>query len=336
MKTIIVAGLTGALVFGWEAAQIAYQAGMLLMGAGPTIVSAQSAPADAPYITQSAVAGLSAEQALSALSNGLLTQTGGVVATYAGATCAAGTATTAVSATGALTCGALPWYDRATVRLWDDMLGEHTTTVGNLIETNSGTGAATASQAVANVHRPGLARATTGTTATGRAALSTAIASQVLASGATFVEWGVNVTTLSTVTERFQLVVGLMDTATAANQVDAVAFVYDEGGVSTGSTAAAYWQTLTASNSTRTFNTSLTQTTVAAATWVKLRIDINSAGTSAEFRINDTLVSTHTANIPTGTARAVGVGLLLIKSIGTTARTVDLDYALFERAGVTR
>ena len=115
---------------------------------------------------------------------------------------------------------------------------------------------------------------------------------------------------------------------TAANQSDGVYFLYDEGAVSTGSTAAAYWQTVTCNNSTRTFNTGLTQTTVTAATWVKLRIEVNAAASSVGFYIDDVLVSTHTTNIPTGAGRDTGYGSLLIKSVGTTARTVDCDYML--------
>ena len=42
--------------------------------------------------------------------------------------------------------------------------------------------------------------------------------------------------------------------------------------------------------------------------------------------IEGLLVATHTANIPTGTSRVLGFGYLLIKSVGTTARTVDFDY----------
>lgn len=201
-----------------------------------------------------------------------------------------------------------------------------TATDNGLAETNSGTGAATTQQAINGTGRPGLVRSTTGTTATGRSALSSGVAAVAFNGGSWFYETAVNVTTLSTSTERYQLLIGFRDTLNAANQVDGVYFLYDEGGVSTGSTAAAYWQTVTASNSTRTFNASLTQTTVNAATWVRLGIEINAAGTSVTFYIDGTAVATHTANIPTGTARALGFGTLIIKSVGTTARTVDFDY----------
>lgn len=215
---------------------------------------------------------------------------------------------------------------RRRVTWFNDFLA--VTTPNPLPIVSSGTGATSAAQAIAATNRPGVIRSTTGTTATGRSSLLTAVTSVALGAGVTIVEAAVNVTTLSDVTNRFQLVVGMLDTQTAANQVDAVAFVYDEGGVSTGSSASANWQCVCVANSVRTWST--TSVPVSAGSWVKLRIEINAAGTSVTFFINDASVATIAANIPTGTARALGFGWLLIKSLGTTARTVDLDYIGFD------
>lgn len=202
-----------------------------------------------------------------------------------------------------------------------------TSSPGNDVQaTNSGTSAATSAQASDATNRIGLVRSTTGSTATGRTAVNSSASAIRLGGGAWTFETFLNVTTLSNATERYQLAVGFFDTYTAANQVDGVYFLYDEGAVSTGSTAAAYWQTVTTSNSVRVFNNGLTQTTVSAATWVKLRIEVNAAATQAQFYINDALVATHTGSIPTGAGRETGFGWLLIKSVGTTARTVDFDY----------
>lgn len=71
--------LTLALVAGAEVAGALYQQGMLLLGVASPSVSAQSAPADATYLTQTPSGGLSAEQALSGLSDGLLKHASGVV-----------------------------------------------------------------------------------------------------------------------------------------------------------------------------------------------------------------------------------------------------------------
>jgi hypothetical protein len=202
-----------------------------------------------------------------------------------------------------------------------------TTAAGaGLAEVNSGTGAGSSNTATTASNRVGLARSTTGTTATGRAALFNVASIIRLGGGEWAFEVDVNVTTLSTSSERFQLYLGFLDTNSTVNQTDAVAFYYDEGGVTTGSTAAAYWQTLTSSNATRTWNTSLTQTTVNAGQWYRLRITVNAAANSVEFAIDGTVVSTHTTNIPSGSGRELGFGVGVIKSVGTTARTVDYDF----------
>jgi len=203
-----------------------------------------------------------------------------------------------------------------------------TSSPGNDVQaTNSGTGAATSTLATSDAGKPGLVRSTTGTTITGRTAVATGASVVRLAGGAWVYEQSFNITTTSTVTERFQLAIGFIDTYTAANQVDGVYFLYDEGGVSTSSTATGNWQTVTVSNSTRTFNQNAQNpTAVAQGTWTTLRIEINAAGTSCVFKVNGTIIGTHTSTIPTGAGRECGFGWLLIKSIGTTARTVDVDY----------
>jgi hypothetical protein len=53
---------------------------------------------------------------------------------------------------------------------------------------------------------------------------------------------------------------------------------------------------------------------------------VNAAANQVVFKVNGTTVATHTTNIPSGSGRETGFGWLLIKSVGTTARTVDVDY----------
>ena len=203
-----------------------------------------------------------------------------------------------------------------------------TTAPGNDLQaTNSGTGTGTNSQTTDGTNRIGLVRSTTGTTATGRTAIATSGSAVRLAGGAWVYENSFNITTTSNATERYQLLIGFIDTYTAVNQVDGVYMLYDEGGASTGSTATGNWQTVTASNSTRTFNQNPgTAVAVAQGTWTTVRIEISADGTSVVFKVNGTIVGTHTTNIPTGAGRETGFGWLLMKSVGTTARTVDFDY----------
>jgi hypothetical protein len=208
----------------------------------------------------------------------------------------------------------------------NDFLSTVNTATGgdDIVATNSGTGAATSAQATNDAGRVGLVRSTTGTTATGRTSVNTGSSAVRLGGGAWVYEKSFNIITTSNSTERYQYLVGFFDAYTAANQVDGVYFLYDEGGVSTGSTASVNWQCVTTSNSTRTFTN--TATAVTQGTWVTLRIEVNAAANQVVFKVNGTTVATHTTNIPSGSGRETGFGWLLIKSVGTTARTVDVDY----------
>ena len=205
--------------------------------------------------------------------------------------------------------------------------GLATSTGGDdIVSTSSGTGASsTGTSATSASNVVGLLTSTTGTTATGRTAISSYGSAIALGGGAVAYEFRIDgISALSTVTDRYAILVGLFDTYSAANQVDGVYFLYDEGGVSTGSAASANWQTVTVSNSNRTFNTTSTAVSTAGAI---LRIEINAAGTQVDFYINGVLMPTpHVANIPTGTARATGFGAMIIKSIGITARVMNSDY----------
>lgn len=196
-----------------------------------------------------------------------------------------------------------------------------TGTDNSIGEINSG--GSTTLQTTTLSNQVGLVRSTTATTATGRAGLASGAAILLFGGGEWFFEIENAITTLSDGTNRFTYLAGFIDTFTTPNIVDGVFFLYDEGGVSTGSTASPNWQIVTASNNTRTFTT----TSVAVTTrFQRLTIEVNAAGTSAEFFIDGTLVGTHTTNIPTGAGRQTGYGTNIIKSIGTTARTVDIDY----------
>lgn len=136
------------------------------------------------------------------------------------------------------------------------------------------------------------------------------------------------VNTNSDATNTFQYICGFLDQLTTINQTDGAYFLYDAQGVSTGSASSGNWQLVTASNSVRTFTTS--SVAIDNTNLQKLRIDVNASGTSVEFYINNTLVGTHTTNIPTGTARAFGMGAYLQKSAGTAARTADIDYMYYK------
>lgn len=195
-----------------------------------------------------------------------------------------------------------------------------------VVATNSGTGAGT-SNTSAGPNRPGQVRSTTGTTATGRTSPSSASNAIIFGGGTWVYEMDINISTLSTSTERFQILLGFFDVQSGVNQTDGIYILYDEGGVTTGSAASANWQIVTSSNSTRTFTTS---STAVATGWVNLRIEVNAAASSVTYYVDGASLGTHTTNIPSGSSRAAGFGWLLIKSAGTTARGLDVDYLFVE------
>jgi hypothetical protein len=102
----------------------------------------------------------------------------------------------------------------------------------------------------------------------------------------------------------------------AANLTDGAYFTYIDNA------SAGQWAAVTADGSVRT--TTASGITVAAGTWYKLRVEVNAAGTSATYYIDDTLVATIATNIPT--TNVCGTGLKIVKTVGTTNRLVNIDY----------
>jgi len=154
----------------------------------------------------------------------------------------------------------------------------------------------------------------------------------VFGGGSWIYETYINVETLSTSLERFRFVSGFGDSPTTASESNGTFFTYDEGGIANGTIASPNWQCVTSAGSVRTLTT--TSTVVSANTWTKLRIEVNSSGTSVAFYINGSLVATHTTNIPTfisaTNARGFNIKQGILKSIGTTNRNVFCDYFGYE------
>lgn len=205
----------------------------------------------------------------------------------------------------------------------NELLEEFFTTTSSFFSGNSinaGTGTLAAPYTIVQL--------STGTNANGGYRFNSGIVGELFGTNINRFEALTRVNTNSDATNTFQYLVGFWDVTTSVNQVDGAYFLYDSQGVTTGSASSGNWQLVTSSNSVRTFTTS----TVAIdnVNLQKLRIDVNAAGTSVLFYIDDTLVGTHTTNIPTGTARAFGMGAYLQKSAGTTARTADIDYMYYK------
>jgi hypothetical protein len=203
---------------------------------------------------------------------------------------------------------------------------------GTLSGVTVGTGAAINGNGVPAVNRPGNLLAQTGTTNVGTAGVRTDFNSNAyyfLGGGLTVWETAINLTTLSNSTDRYQATAGFTPASVAA-LANAICFAYDEGGTMTGGSASANFQTITAGSSTRTFTD--TGIPVVAGTWYKLRIEINAAGTQIKFYINGTLVATHTTNI---TTLPLPMSVSILKSVGTTNRTMGIDYISFKEKFTT-
>ena len=136
----------------------------------------------------------------------------------------------------------------------------------------------------------------------------------------------VSVDNLSTSVERYVCFFGYVSSLTSLNQNDAMYFLYDEGGVSTGSTASPNWQCVCASGGTRTFvTTSVPVTDTSSGAMQKLRIDDDGTGANVKFYIDEVLVATITTNVPTSAASLTNM-VRILKQAGTTQRVLYVDY----------
>jgi hypothetical protein len=133
----------------------------------------------------------------------------------------------------------------------------------------------------------------------------------------------IRIPNLSDSTNSYYIRVGLANTMNQANQAHACIFTYDSIGTQTGSSASSNWQALTANTNVRTFTN--TTTAVSANTWVKLRIVANSS--NVFFYVNNTLVATHTTNLPTTNLVPY---IDIRKTAGSTARTLEVDYSTID------
>lgn len=176
-------------------------------------------------------------------------------------------------------------------------------------------------------NRPGIVRATTGTTTTGRAGFATGNAG---ATGVIFVrdstrgsfefEEAVNLTQLSTAADRYYYFAGFADRSNAIPQNGAY-FLYDS--------TSTFWKIVSVGGNVAT--TTTTSTTVATG-WTVLGVDLS--GDSARYYINGVQVGSHGTNLPEGTAETFGVHGVMQKAAGTTgttAMTYDLDYLWFRQ-----
>jgi len=139
-------------------------------------------------------------------------------------------------------------------------------------------------------------------------------------------ETRVVVSLLSTALERYVCFAGYLSSTNLLDQANAMYFLYDEGGLSTGSTASPNWQCVCANGGIRTFvTTSVPVTDTSSGAMQKLRIDDDGTGANVKFYIDDVLVATITTNVPTSVNSLANTGRIL-KQAGTTQRVLYVDY----------
>jgi hypothetical protein len=134
----------------------------------------------------------------------------------------------------------------------------------------------------------------------------------------------IRIPNLSDGTNSYNIRIGMVNSLNQVNIGDGCIFTYDLSGTQTGSSASSNWQALTANTNVRTFTN--TATSVSANTWVKLRIVANSS--NVFFYVNNTLVATHTTNIPTSVNLVPYIDIR--KTAGSTARTLEVDYSTID------
>lgn len=192
----------------------------------------------------------------------------------------------------------------------------------------NGTGAAAALKSTGTAGHPGVAEMSTGTTNAGYGALLAHATDWYLnTSGELVMEALVLAQDLSTVGEEYSAWVGFGDTGTTHDQVDGIYVYYDRlnDGVN--------FMCASANNSTRTEVDS--GVAVVADTWY--RVKIACTATAAYFYIAaadangnvaeyGNAVATITTNLPSTSARAFGKTVGIVKTAGTTARTLECDY----------
>lgn len=168
----------------------------------------------------------------------------------------------------------------------------------------------------------GVFQFSTGTSGTGRAGIGQSPLSVSLRTGIQHrIAARVMVPTLSAAAQEFHFICGLHDGAVTNGTFGAtngIWFAYHRAAFGD------FWSFHQANNGSQTNR--VTTTPVTAGEWVTLEIEIEHGGTTPLVwsRINGVLVNT--AALQLTAARTSGLGVRLVKSNGTTARSVFIDW----------
>jgi len=196
---------------------------------------------------------------------------------------------------------------------------------GNITLTVSGTAAATGTTQATSTS-PGGLTLSTGTTNAGASmvSISKTITTPVYYSGSHIsCEGTVSIPTLSDGTETFSAGVQVTTSPTSATFApnNTIGIRYTHG------TNSGKWQGFTKDNA-GTESTADLGVTVAANTVYDLRIELDKQNSEARFYLDGVMAGRVTANLPT--AGAAGARTVMVKSAGTTSRTLNAHSLLLE------
>lgn len=168
---------------------------------------------------------------------------------------------------------------------------------------------------------PGMARIDTFTSATSAPSLYLGGNSATFGSASFSVEAQIQFSALSTVVEEYSARIGMHNSLSATSPTNGIWFEYDR-------LTSTNWICKCKADGVETATT--TSTAVVATTFLKLKIEINAAGTSVVFKVNDATVATITTNIPVGGTRYVWPNMQMVKSAGTTSRYMNTDWFVYQ------
>ena len=173
----------------------------------------------------------------------------------------------------------------------------------------------------------GIRRLATGPNADGRASLFLSTNQLALGAGQSTVEFLVQFDALSSPADRYAAYIGIGDQPGPLEHNNGVYFEYDDS-------TSPNWRIVAAAGGVRTKTT--TSTPVSSGAWTRLRIDIDSPFTQAEYWVNGVSIGTVSTNIP-NSGQVMGPSVRIGKSIGVTSRALYIDlFTLSMRFGTQR
>ena len=207
---------------------------------------------------------------------------------------------------------------------FDQVVSTSPTTVDGWNVTVVGAGTVTAGSAFGN--SCGIVRLGTGTTTTGAGILSTSSNDLKLGNGIVAFKSNIQLPTLSDGSNTYAVRIGLNSATDGTQGIDGVMFEYSSATAVAGGMGG-NWRCLTVSGTTATtINTGVAAYAVGTASnplATGLRFVVAPDRSRVDFYINGTAVGFSTTNIPTV---SMSWCMSILKSAGTTARNLDVDY----------